>query len=706
MVSSPESTPSAGPSQGNLLHRFASNPLQFGYGLIAAGLVLAVAPLVLAIKYKSEYLLECLILLIPPLTGLATGFYLSVIRRDKPCDVDTVRMLVLIFGGMLGLTLLLVSFALTYRWWNIVAGGLSVWQGPEGKWLWVLVLLQIGGLAIMFASLQLVRAEERSSSVLRRMIYGYNAGLTGLLLLQILGVLNVLTGNFLPASDDWTAKSMYSLSSSTENLLKHVDKPVKIYSILSSGRDFLTLRNVRGLLDNCQAVTDRIQVEYLSPDLDREKVVQLAQQYKFSGDREGILVVYGTEPNIESQFIKKSALNSAPESFMRQREPQFFKGEAELVSVLKPMVEGKDKAIIYFTQGQGELDITDLQARQPDKGLGVLKRRLEGENMVVKGLELTNIEGRKSKNPDIVISTTVPKDATVVVVAGPHQRFSASGLKALRDYMNGDPSAADKRKGKLVVLFDVTLTTGGAARREPTGLEDLVAEYNVKVDDNIVLQAGINAPPLVVPAVTNPSEEYQARNPVAAAFPDPFLFYQVRTVEPQTQNRPDSSRFQAESFLLIPAQANIWTETNLGSDFVTRINKLLQGDERELRQKFSSDSLSMAVTVMEQPPRTDPHAIPQPGDSKPRLVVFGDATWVGNIYMQENRAGRYYDLFTSLLGWLREKPTSIGVEAKKQDVYEVDPANLNVRRMVLLPAVLLFFAIAGLGAGVWVVRRR
>src|SRR5260370_18542736 len=69
----------------------------------------------------------------------------------------------------------------------------------------------VGGLALMFASSQLGRSVERTSPNLRRYLYGYNAVLTGLLLLSILAVANVLTyvkwGPFglLGQRWDWTA---------------------------------------------------------------------------------------------------------------------------------------------------------------------------------------------------------------------------------------------------------------------------------------------------------------------------------------------------------------------------------------------------------------------------------------------------------------------------------------------------------------------
>src|SRR5262249_16958751 len=97
-------------------------------------------------------------------------------------------------------------------------------------------------------------------------------------------------------------------------------------------------------------------------------------------------------------------------------------------------------------------------------------------------------------------------------------------------------------------------------------------------------------------------------------------------------------------------------------------------------------------------------AMTQSGEGTPRVVAVGDSTFVSNVLVGKERRG-YYDLFLSIVSWLRERPTDVGIEPKKQDIYEPDPgASLN--RMVYLPTGLMLVGIIGLGTGVWVVRRK
>src|SRR5206468_3247652 len=103
-------------------------------------------------------------------------------------------------------------------------------------------------------------------------------------------------------------------------------------------------------------------------------------------------------------------------------DSRFFKGESELMSTLSFLAEGKQKPVIYFTQGNGELGLEDTSSNDINKGLATIKRQLEADNYTVKGLQLTPLEGTPALG-DMVSSVQVPKDAAMVVVAGAKRRL-------------------------------------------------------------------------------------------------------------------------------------------------------------------------------------------------------------------------------------------------------------------------------------------
>jgi hypothetical protein len=673
-------------------------------GLFVLALILAIIPVWIGIRYQREYLLVCLATALLPITTFASALW-QKFRSNQFSEEEATRFLVMTFGGLLGLDLLVIGLTVAAAWWEYIAGGMEAWQGKEGWRVWVFLLLEFSGLAIMFLSLQVARTEERSNPLLRRLVYGYNAVLTGLLVLGILVVTNVLSYAYFNPTYDWTSASIYSLSSQSESRLRGLTKPTKIYVILPKQDELDTLRRMQGLLDNCKAISDKIQVEYLSPDVDRERVAQLQEKYKFT-DRMGILVVYGTEPNIQSQFIKGSALYTGSSPMGRQRDTRLFKGESELMNAISFVSGGKVKPIVYFTQGNGELDINDSTGRDVDKGAGALKQRLEQDTITVKGLQFSTVEGLKGK-ADVTVASTVPSDAALVVVAGPQQALSGTAIKALREYMT--PTDPKKAKGKLVALLDPVLSPD-KTQLQKSGLEDLLAELNVQAGNDRVMQYGEISPnPFEVGVTVNRNQSATQENPIAAAFPRTvFMLYNVRTVAPLTKPAPspDAGRYHAETLLVVPAQEIAWAETDLRADPIDLVNNLRKRENlQKLKDKITKEDLSVAVTVTEPAAGSpDPHAMTQFGEGTPRAVVVGDSTFISNPLVQEGRR-TYYDLFLSMVSWLRERPEDVGIEPKKQDVYEADPG-VNYNRMVYLPTALMLVGIIGLGTGVWVVRRK
>ncbi|HXG10437.1 MAG TPA: GldG family protein [Gemmataceae bacterium] len=616
-------------------------------------------------------------------------------------EIEATRLMVLTAGGLAGLvTTVVLGLGLVWQWWPHIAGGWKVWQGEEGWRIWVTVLALVSGLMVMFVSLQLARTETRTSAGLRRLLYGYNAALTGLLLLAILVVLNVLT--YLPAKPfsvlskpyDWTTQSIYSLSPKSENILKSLDRSVRVYVIMRASGELYP--RVRALLENCQAVTDRIQVEYLSPEANLQRVEELRAEYKFGDQREGLLVVYGTGSSPENvHFIPPSALVEGPR--MMGGEVQAFHGESALISALAFMMENKKRPVLYFTQGNGEPALRDFS--RPD-GLGQLRQRLEDHGYYqVKGLQLSAREGAGSDDPSVVVAKEVPADADTVVIVRPTEQFPAHALDALREYLN-------KRKGKLIALLGMIRNPADRSQMKHTGIEELLREFNVQVGDEVVLHDSLATDGLPVDLVTVRAATDSmgaARGPLAGAFADAgFRLILPRTV--QSANRPDSP-YHVDVLLEVPTRYGPWTQSNLLQLSNAYYLELVK--RGELQNRLSRRPVPVAVTVSESDssvPRDEIHAHLRSGHQKPRLVVIGDGDWVGNTYMAGTQ-GYFYDLFASCLAWLRERPASIGIEPKKSDVFRWN-ANTNISRMVWLPAILALVGIIGLGTSVWVVRRR
>jgi hypothetical protein len=724
MSTAPESTPQATPPPAatapSALDRLAPYRQPLGYALLLFG----IAFLVLAVWSGTKaYKATALATPQAPLgmTGapadlvvltfasgflgvlfLFTGTYLVTAKPEPGEETSVIRRALLIDGSVAGWATILLAAALAYAWADTVFGGWTKWRGPQAWRLWTVIFTAFGGMVLAFASLQLARAEERTSQFWRKALYGSNAAFSCMMLLGILALVNLLVyvpwGPLAYAGKEyaWSTEGTYALASKSENVLKGLtaEKPAHIYVIIPTGDQFYFA--LVALMDNMKATVnddERFQVEFLSPDRDRDRVERLRDEYKFD-DRSGILILYGSGKARDSRFVKYTDLFDVRVA----QGGSLFKGEQAVMTELSLLQEGKSRPTIYFTQGNGELDLND-GVRDPNRlneGAGILKRQLELIHYKVKGLQLAEIP-TESRDPNIVVETKIPDDCGVLVIAGPRFPWPHFAIKALDDYLV-------KRQGRALIYFDKVLSID--RKLVNTGLEKYLEKFNVVVGEDRVLRFVDRGDPEMVqarvPAARGPNEQSFAAQ-LAGLFRNvPIPLSEVRTVRP-TERPLGDARFVPETFLIVDAP-NAFVDTNVGMNAM----RVIAGwDPAELGKKMATDRqkgpISIAVSVSELPPG-DPHEMRQM-EGKPRLAVYGDATLLSNGYLSRSGADELsMALFLNMLAWLRERPTEFGIQPHKSDVFMLRrPPGFET---VVLPGLLVFVSIISLGAGVWVVRRR
>jgi hypothetical protein len=438
---------------------------------------------------------------------------------------------------------------------------------------------------------------------------------------------------------------------------------------------------VTTLLENAQAANRLFSYEVVSPFSRPDDVVKLQKQYQVPKDPFGLLVLYGEEPGADSTFVKQEDLTT---SARLDQEGKFnFKGESALMNAISFLEEGKSKAAIYFTQGSGELSFREAGFDdRTQRSMAALVRRLGESNYEVHEISL----GLKADR--------IPSDAGVVVIARPTRPMSETAIGALRDYLKG----SEGKKGKLVVLLDAASAEGKPVH---TGLEALLAEYNVRVGDERIMS--LSGRPNSVQVMPNP----EGRNPIAQAFLSRggariFVFDEARTVEPDpARARPE---YTAETILDTYPDRPMWKQVDLSADPQALLRDYARLFQERKFDRFSQEAISVGAAV------TDGGAPPFPGHpslastSQPRLVVFGAANWISDEGLQSDRN---YDLFTSSLSWLREKPTlGEGTKGAERETYSLKISDAATLRLYWLPLGLMLTTIVAAGLGVWVVRRR
>jgi hypothetical protein len=677
-----------------------------GYGkqLRPALFILAAAfvgyPAYAFLRLRTGAPLEAWWLLLLSLVTLAVALVnVSYESSGRMTEGEKLRIILVLLGGLIGICTAAYGFLLPFtQFHDVFAGGFDEWRKNRAA-IGLTVLPFFGGLMLAFFSLLLTSGMERSSATARRLLYGYNAVLSGLLLLFILLLLNVLPYSgvwpfkAMAQTSDWTSSGLYSLSQATKERLAALDQPVKIY-VLMSGRDQIS-SEVDTMMQNFRENSTRVTWETLSPEINRRDVEDLVNKYQLTDPR-GLLVVYGTEPKTTWEFIPTRELftdNSTAEGTARFA----FKGESAVTKALTYLSEGKTKPVVYFTQGHGELDFTDRSPERPDQGIGVAADRLAQMNYETKPLTFS------VENPK------VPDDADIVVVARPRTEMSADVISALRIFA----TTAGKKKGKLFILLDVVPTRDGKMAK--TGLEPLLTEFSVQAGNDRLL-ALRSRNPLDLIAYPNP----EGNNPIARAFfprgsfqPVAFGLTDARTVNPAPANPAGPARYSAETLLMVPAELILVPESDLNADPQTVAADMRADLQKNGGKKYSGRILrsepSVAVTVSEtkgQAPPIPGHEF-MGGESQPRMVVFGDASWVANSELSGRDGKTNFDLFASCVNWLRERP-DIGAQAvadKARAEFRL-PKDVGGLRLLVLPVMLILLTVVCLGTGVWVVRRR
>jgi hypothetical protein len=684
--------PAAGPS---FFDQLVPHAQTIAYVLIGAGVAMAAVPVYSAVRNGWEYLPLLVWSTFLALLLVFTGVLYLASRGPgmTVAEADALRIVALVLGGAGGFATALFGLALPiFQYREELRGGLQAWRDNRWPLTWS-ALAFVGGLVLMFLGFMQARAFERTQPALRRLAHGYNAVLGALLLLCVLGLVNVLPYSpvwplsLLGKPLDMTRTGDFTLKPATVSMLASLDKPLRIYVLLTD-RDTLD-QETATLLDQARATNGLISWETVSRDLNPDKWRELEQTYKVPGG--GMLLVYGNKPDEETEHIKLADLRTS-RMRMDGSTDTTFQGEYALLSAVTSLYEGKSRPVVYFTQGNGELDFRGTPDRASSMGLFI--EELSKSNYELRPLPF----GPKAAEEDF---KGVPDDAEVVVIAGPRRPLSQPALDALRKYLS-TPRGAKKKKGKLIALLDVVIDTE-AKKMVHTGVEGLLREYNVDVGDNYVFanNSQFNDPRRVV-ALANP----MSKSPIGPAFTTrrqivPFVFYQARTVTPGGGG-PGATRAEVDPLLIVPDSEECWAETDLTATLPEIIRRIkAKGGRVEIADQI------VGVTVTE--PR-ESAALPMghpTSDQTPRMVVIGNAGWVADDSEPKLRKTNAA-LIGSSISWLRERP-DIGEpptkEERKTYTLTVNDA-ASERRLEWLPGGLMLLGIVTLGGGVWVVRRR
>ena len=480
----------------------------------------------------------------------------------------------------------------------------------------------------------------------RQTRYGTLAGV-GLLL----GLVVLVAVNYLLARQnkrwDLTAAQQYSLSDQTRRVLDGLDSPVRIL-VFARESDFPLYQD---RLEAYAYQSAQVTVDYI--DADRDPV--LARQYEVQS--------YGTIVFDYNGRVERVLSES----------------EQDLTNALIKVVEG-EPLTVYFLDGHGERDLTDPERN----GYSTVSNALAQDNYQVNPLVLAQ-------------RTTVPEDATVVVVAGPQTDLLPGEVDALGAYMD--------RGGKLLVLIDPP-PNGDAPT--PVGLLRLIGDWGFEVGTDVVVDGSGMGQIFGADASVPIAADYPF-HPITEQFNLLTAYPLARSINASAVPVPGRI---PQSFIETSPQS--WAEANLDE---------LTGGEVELNEEVGDRpgpiaiGMALSVPAPNSASPTEPAAPEADGadaenpeapgsdeSSNPpesRLAVIGDSDFATNgiVGIQGNR-----DLFLNTISWLAQQENLIAIRPREPDDRRLTLTADQQRRVFWLS--LLFSPAAALGAGVYTWWRR
>ncbi|MFP3942158.1 MAG: GldG family protein, partial [Thermoanaerobaculia bacterium] len=300
---------------------------------------------------------------------------------------------------------------------------------------------------------------------------------------------------------DWTETNIYSLSETTENVLRDLEEDVQVTVFLTPGSRLY--EPTRELLARYEAESPRVSVRWLDPERNPAEAERLIEQYDVSAA--SVVFEAGDERRVVAAD-DLAELDASGAQMGQQPEISAFEGEERFTSALVDLTQG-GKPRVLFTTGHGELALDDPSGA----GLGTAREILGPENV--------EIDEWSSLGAD-----AVPEGTDLVVIAGPEAGFTEDELSVLGTYLAGG--------GRLLVFLDPVFQPGGAgAGMAELGLQEWLGGYGVAVENHLVVDP--TTTPMGFSAETFFATRYQP-HPVTQSLADGSIPVLVRHSRPVT----------------------------------------------------------------------------------------------------------------------------------------------------------------------------
>jgi ABC-type uncharacterized transport system involved in gliding motility auxiliary subunit len=286
--------------------------------------------------------------------------------------------------------------------------------------------------------------------VSRQARYGTNVAISILATLGIAIILNVIAAQRFDKVVDWTADKIYTLSDQTKNIMRGLDREVRVIAFFSNSpdnpRSQQQYRFAKDMLERYKRETDKLTVEFVNPVADPQKT----EMYEIRFDT--------------------TVFESG-----KKREKVTIIDEQKFTSAIMKVVRDEVKKI-YFLTGHEERSIDDFEP----SGYTQAKEKLEAQNYLVETLVLTT-------------EPQIPADCVLLVIPGPKAPLARHEINAISRYLD--------KNGKLLIMFEPSIARAEDPNRNLVRLMD---RWGIAVGNNLVVDrsrfdfiGGIAAPAVI-----------------------------------------------------------------------------------------------------------------------------------------------------------------------------------------------------------------
>lgn len=484
--------------------------------------------------------------------------------------------------------------------------------------------LALAGAGILLAATGAWRLRAELGALVRRRrveVALFTAGVIGVLI-----ALAYLSARY-PLRFDLTASGIYSLSAPTVTMLKRLDRPVRIVFFHDP-----MMRETVELYQLIAAQTPRVTVEFYDPMINPAQARLLGVNFAGTAvmESEGRrLVVSGDrETDIANGILRVSQSATQRVCFLDgHREPDPFSLESH------DHLEGA----AGHSHGLGARYV--LHERH---GMAKARHALETLNYQVEKVLLL-------QRADVLAG------CAVLVVAGPKVPLLPAEIAAVRAFLAGG--------GHALFMLDPFVRTG---------LEPVLQEHGITVDDNIVIdQASHFWADVSAPAVSDYNRHQITRDLPLAFFPG------VRSLSPTPQKVPGTSVVP-----LANSSRNSWGQAN--PDRVGFV------EGRDVR-----GPTTLMVVALRRPVAADGAGAEGP---RSRIAVVGDSDFATNSFFHVMGNGA---LFLNTVNYLAAQENLIGLQPRSADLPRVNLTNRQMKATFLLSVMLVPALLAVVGPAVW-----